>query len=353
MKQSIFESRLIKQIYDQLPGAAPGVMVQAYQNGRKLCDISVGDTFAYYDLASLTKIIFTTQAMMRAFNEGRWHIETKVKNLLAWFPSEHTTVIQLLNHTSGMEWWQPLYQEIDVNAPMAERWLKLQQLLQKSKIAPGDPPAVYSDLGFMVMAFILEKLYERPLLQVWQEIKEQFYPRLSLEFHPENQPPQPVRFYAPTEKCPWRGRVMQGEVHDENCWALGGVSTHAGLFGSVDDVGWFGLFVRGQLQGISRTLIKQKTAQLFASRSLSPQRGDWALGYMMPTPGHSSTGDYFSPHSIGHTGFTGTSFWYDPAQDLIVVILSNRLAFGREIVEFKKLRPQIHNWIVEGLRRIS
>jgi len=72
---------------------------------------------------------------------------------------------------------------------------------------------------------------------------------------------------------------------------------------------------------------------------------------MMPTPGISSSGDYFSPYSIGHTGFTGTSFWYDPAQDLLVAILSNRVAFGRDLDEFKKLRPQIHNWIVEGLRR--
>jgi len=146
---------------------------------------------------------------------------------------------------------------------------------------------------------------------------------------------------------------MQGEVHDDNAWSLGGVSSHAGLFGSIDDLGWFGLFIRGQLQGISRTLIKQKTAQLFATRSLPLGRGDWALGYMMPTPGASSSGDYFSPYSIGHTGFTGTSFWYDPAQDMIVAILSNRVAFGREREVFKELRPKIHNWIVEGLRRAS
>jgi CubicO group peptidase (beta-lactamase class C family) len=350
MKHSVFEERLIRQIKEKLPGAAPGVLVQVYQNGRKVCDVSVGDTYAYYDLASLTKIIFTTQAMMRAFSEGRWNVQTKVKDIISWFPHENILITQILNHSSGLQWWAPFYKDLDLHLTLQDRWKKLQNMISSLPLDKR-PVSVYSDLGFMTLAYVLCELYQKPLLEIWSEIKDAFYPRLSFEFHQDNKPKFPTRYYAQTEKCPWRGRVMQGEVHDENAWALNGVSTHAGLFGSVDDVGWFGLFIRGQLQGISRTVIKQKTAQLFATRSLPLGQGDWALGYMMPTRGQSSSGDHFSPYSIGHTGFTGTSFWYDPAQDLIVVILSNRLAFGREIEEFKKLRPMIHNWIVEGLRR--
>ena len=201
------------------------------------------------------------------------------------------------------------------------------------------------------LALILQKLLDKPLIEIWQEIKEAFYPRLSLDFSENNVPKFDTKYYAPTEKCPWRGKVLRGEVHDENAWSFGGVSSHAGLFGSIDDLGWFGLFIRGQLMGISKTLIKQKTARLFATRSRPPGKGDWALGYMLPTPGHSSCGDFFSPYSIGHTGFTGTSIWYDPAQDLLVAILSNRVAFGREVKDFLTLRPMIHNWIIEGLRR--
>ncbi len=350
MKHTVFEERLAKQIRDRLPGAAPGVLVQVYQNGRKVCDLAVGDTYTYYDLASLTKIIFTTQAMMKAFAEGKWGVKTKVRDVLRWFPHENTLVTDILNHSSGLMWWMPFYKELDLQTPDRERWLKLQEMIAKAPLNKQDV-SVYSDIGFLTLSYFLEEIEQKPLIEIWNEMKEVFYPRLSFEFHADNKPKFATKYYAPTEKCPWRGRVMQGEVHDENCWALGGVTSHAGLFGSVDDVGWFGLFIRGQLQGISRTVIKQKTAQFFAQRSLPLGKGDWALGYMMPTRGQSSSGDYFSPYSIGHTGFTGTSFWYDPAQDLIVVILSNRVAFGREIEEFKKMRPQIHNWIVEGLRR--
>ena len=115
MKQSVFEERLVKQISDRLPGAAPGLQVQVYQNGRKVCDVSVGDTYAYYDLASLTKIIFTTQAMMKAFSEGKWNQKTKIKEVLNWFPHENTLVTEILNHSSGLIWWMPFYKDLDLN----------------------------------------------------------------------------------------------------------------------------------------------------------------------------------------------------------------------------------------------
>src|SRR5262249_6059003 len=107
--------------------------------------------------------------------------------------------------------------------------------------------------------------------------------------------PEPQHFYAPTERCPWRGRLVQGEVHDENAWALGGLSSHAGLFGSIDDVSWYGLFLRSQLMGISKTFLKSRTVKVFTNRARSLGKGDWALGFMMPTPGSSSCGDYFRP----------------------------------------------------------
>ncbi|GIL18406.1 MAG: esterase [Oligoflexia bacterium] len=350
MKSSIFEQKLIKRIEEKLPGAAPGIMVQVHQAGKKVCDIAVGETYAYYDLASLTKIIFTTQAMIGAFQDGKWNLSSKVKDYLKWFPSEETLILDLLNHSSGLPWWLPIYKEMNVQQSVEDRWKYLQQVLEKVTIEKRDS-SVYSDVGFFVLSFLLQEMYQMPIKSVWLQTKEMYYPRLSIDFSENNIPKQPVKYYAPTEKCPWRGRILHGEVHDENCWALGGISTHAGLFGSIDDIGWFGLYVRGQLHGISKTVIKQKTAQLFATRSRPLGKGDFAIGYMMPTPGASSSGDYFSPYSIGHTGFTGTSYWYDPAQDLSVAILSNRVAFGREREDFKLLRPQIHNWIVEGLRR--
>lgn len=350
MKFSVLEKNLITQLEDRIRDTTPGVMVRAYQGGRIICDVAVGNTYAYYDLASLTKVIFTTQAMVQAFEAGKWTFETKVADLLPWFTHKETRITELLTHSSGLAWWLPLYQEINTTLPRDKRREQLQGMLQNLKIEKQDT-AVYSDVGFLVLGFIIEKLYDKSLDDVWTDIKSKFYLGTTLEFHPDNKPAHKTSLYAPTEECPVRRKLVQGEVHDLNAWSLGGVSTHAGLFGSIDDAGWFSLHLRSHLMGIARYSIRQKTAQLFAKRALPEGKGDWAMGYMMPTPGSASCGTYFSLDSIGHTGFTGTSVWYDPKMDLSVIILSNRVLYGSDNKAFGKLRPEIHNWIVENYRR--
>lgn len=350
MKYSVLEKNLIRQLEESIRDTTPGVMVRAYQGGKIICDVAVGNTHAYYDVASLTKVIFTVQGMMYAFELGKWNYNTKVADILPWFPHKETKITELLTHSSGLPWWLPLYQEINTSLSLENRRNQLRDMVKSMKIEKSDS-AVYSDVGFLVLGFILESLFDRPLLDVWTEIKNKFYLGTTLEFHLNNEPPNRSGLYAPTEECPVRKKLIQGEVHDLNCWALGGISTHAGLFGSIDDVGWFSLHLRSQLMGIARYSIRQKTAQLFAKRSLPEGRGDWAMGYMMPTAGAASCGTYFSLESIGHTGFTGTSVWYDPRMDMSVVILSNRVLYGSDNKAFGKLRPEIHNWIVENYRR--
>lgn len=350
MKFSVLEKNLIKQLEEGIRDTTPGVMVRAYQGGRVICDVAVGNTYAYYDLASVTKIIFTVQAMIYAFEMGKWNFNTKVSEVLNWFPHKETKITDLLTHSSGLPWWLPLYQEIDTSLSADQRREHLREMLKGMQIESYES-AVYSDVGFLVLGFVLEALYDRPLLEVWSEIKNKFYLGTTLEFHTNNKSVQKTSLYAPTEECPVRKKLIQGEVHDLNAWSLGGVSTHAGLFGSVDDVGWFSLHLRSQLMGIARYSIRQKTAQMFSRRALPEGRGDWAMGYMMPTPGSASCGTYFSLESIGHTGFTGTSVWFDPRMDLSIVILSNRVLYGADNKAFGKLRPEIHNWIVEHFRR--
>lgn len=350
MKFSVLEKNLMRQLEESIRDTTPGVMVRAYQGGKIVCDVAVGNTYAYYDFASLTKVIFTVQGMMYAFELGKWDLTTKVADLLSWFPHKETRVTELLTHSSGLPWWLPIYQEINTNLPPETRREQLRDMMKKMKIEKTDS-AVYSDVGFLVLGFVLEALFDRPLLEVWNDIKNRFYQGTTLEFHANNQPTQRQGLYAPTEECSVRKKLVQGEVHDLNCWTLGGVSTHAGLFGSIDDLGWYSLHLRSQLMGIARYSIRQKTAQLFARRALPEGRGDWALGYMMPTAGVASCGTYFSLESIGHTGFTGTSVWYDPRMDMSVVILSNRVLYGSDNKAFAKLRPEIHNWIVENFRR--
>lgn len=352
MKYSTLEKTLIQKLEANLRDKAPGVMVRAYQGGKIVCDVSVGNTYAYYDLASLTKIIFTTQAMMWAFELNKWNFDSFVHEFLPWFQHRNVKVRDLLTHSSGLIWWMPFYKELNLSLSQKDRRLQLQDVLRNLKLQEHEQ-SIYSDVGFMTLGFVLEKLFDKPLLEVWQEIKAKFYLGTTMNFHEGNQFTERASLFAPTEECPWRQKLLQGEVHDENCWALGGVSSHAGLFGSIDDISWYALHIRSQLMGIARYSIRQKTAQLFARRALPEGKGDWAMGFMMPTPGSASSGHFLSLDSIGHTGFTGTSIWYDPRMDMAICILSNRVLYGRENRAFSQLRPEIHNWIVEAYRKSS
>lgn len=351
MKYSSQEAKLVERIKSAIPDVTPGVVARAYHVGRLVCDVSVGQTYPYYDLASLTKIIFTQQAMMEAYDKGLWHMDSKVKDILEDFKHD-ISIRELLTHTSGLEWWIPFYQNINLDLQWQEKRSWIYKTINESKVNKTGK-SVYSDLGFILLGFILEKLHQKNILEVWEGIKTRYYPATTLEYHIENKTEIPKERFAPTEDCPWRKRILKAEAHDENTWSFGGVSTHAGLFGSIEDVSAVGLNLRSQLQGIARYSIRQKTAQLFAQRAVPAEVGDWALGYMMPSISGASCGPHFSVLSVGHTGFTGTSCWYDPRNDLLVVVLSNRVHYGRDNKGFISLRPQIHSWIYESLKRVT
>lgn len=349
MSVGLVENTLIKKIEAALPGTTPGLQIQAYHRGRKVIDLEAGETFVYYDLASVTKVIFTTQALMWSFDLDKWNLESKVKDFVTWYPHE-TKLTELMNHSSGLCWWRPFFEKVDLSQPIDQRWKFLADELKKEKLENSDNVSVYSDLNFLMFKYILESMWNMPILEIWNKVMDQFYSRSTFEFHPNNIPKNVARLYAPTERSAWRDKLIQGEVFDDNAWALGGVSTHAGLFGSVDDLSWYGLMLRSGLKGIAKSSIKSKTFKLFMQRSRPAEGGDWALGFMMPTPGKSSSGNYLSSLSVGHTGFTGTSFWFDPVNDVFISILSNRVFLGRENKAFQSLRPELHNWIMKALR---
>ena len=153
---------------------------------------------------------------------------------------------------------------------------------------------------------------------------------------------------APTEVDPWRGRLLAGEVHDENCWALGGAAGHAGLFGTAAAVGTFARAVMRTIQG-EPILSEPSTMREFIARAAVP-RSSRALGWdtMLPT---SSCGTKMSPTAIGHTGFTGTSLWIDWEKDRYVVLLTNRVHPTRTNEAIRAIRPRVHDAVVEVLAR--
>jgi serine-type D-Ala-D-Ala carboxypeptidase len=343
------EKTIHKNISESIQDITPGVLVRAYCKGQLICDVAVGATWQYYDLASLTKIIFTQQAMMRAFDAYLWSLDTQVGDLITDFFAPQIKIVSLLTHTSGLDWWKPFYQ--DLSPSIRQGWhrqrQKLYQLINRpeNKVQEEGLRSVYSDIGFMLLGFVLEKLYNKTLLQIWLDLKTDGYSSTDLHFNTADQPLYAASLYAPTEYCAMRKKVLQGQVHDENTWSLGGVSTHAGLFGSIDDIADYGLLVRSQLQGGASQSTTLKTARLFAARAVPQKIGDFALGYMLPSKESPSCSTAFSADSIGHTGFTGTSVWYDQRADFLAVILSNRVHFGRENKGFIGLRPRIHKWL--------
>jgi CubicO group peptidase (beta-lactamase class C family) len=153
---------------------------------------------------------------------------------------------------------------------------------------------------------------------------------------------------APTAECPWRERILCGEVHDDNAWAMGGVAGHAGLFSTARDVHAFATEMIDCYHGRGG-LVSQDTVRKFWTLDNSIEGSSWALGWDTPSPEHSSSGRYFSRNSVGHLGFTGCSLWIDPDRELDVVLLSNRVHPNPENNLIREFRPLIHDLVMETL----
>lgn len=333
---------------DNFKNITPGIKIQAWSRGQLKLDFSWGDVYKYYDLASLTKVIFTNSLIMRMVDEGNLKLEENVSDILSWYKHD-TTILELLNHTAGNIYWLPLYEKFDIKKPLEERFETLKIILED--YTPGDKSkSVYSDIDFLILLFVLESVFEKTISEIWTDFSEAYYSDYNFFMNPKAQYNFDVKEFAPTENCRWRGKLLQGEVHDQNTWAMGGVSTHAGLFSDIDSVSLWALRLRNILKSDTKDFISKETLALFTKRSIAETRGDWGIGFMMPTRGNASCGKYFSENSFGHTGFTGTSVWIDPDNDWIVVILANRVYFSTESKEFPQKRGLIHDQLIDWLK---
>ena len=263
----------------------------------------------WYDLASLTKVLCTVPLLLDRVARGLLDPRAPVRELLpeaAWMqpgPSlADARLIELVTHTSGLPAWQPLY------TLGLDRATLLARVVQ-TPLGDTRGRIVYSDLGYVLLGHLLERHGGRPL----EEQAAELYARMGLSdrlgFRPRGE-------CAPTERCPWRGRLLRGEVHDENASALGGISGHAGLFGTLEGVA-----------GFARALL-ELPAPLLDYLSREHARGDdgerRGFGWMLAFPGWSG-GDLCSPRAIGQTGFTGTGLWIDLERGRRTVLLTNRV----------------------------
>ncbi len=349
-------------------GELPGAVILAKQ-GDVLCYEGVFGSAAIaperretradtvYDLASLTKVMATASAVLLLVTDEKLRLDQPIAELLPEFAAhgkEKVTARHLLTHTSGLRPWRAYYEDLrERELRKGERLLGtregresiVRRILQTVLVHETGEAAVYGDLGFIVLGELVERVSGLPLDQFCATRIFQPLGLVDTHFNPVPYTGDPSR-YAATELCPWRERVLVGEVHDTNAWAMGGVAGHAGLFGSAADVLRFGEEILAADQGRSEVFPREVAVE-FLRRQELPAGSDWALGWATPTAGQSTSGTHFSPRSVGHTGFTGTSLWVDLERGTIVVLLSNRVHTVSKRSKFT-LRPTVHDLIVEA-----
>ncbi len=305
-----------------------------------------------FDLASLTKTLTTVPLLLTLFDEYTITLKTKLQDIYPSIPVDKAeiTIGQLLSHSSGLPAHKEYFHNL-VKLPAEQRKKQLLGTIFKEVLvtAPGEK-SNYSDIGFMLLGFIIEELTGVSLAKLANDslynpiwlAEDLFYPPFRSKENLE---------YVSTEKCLWKGKMLHGEVHDDNCRAMGGVAGHAGLFGTLHGVlcmceqfldQWKG---RGEHPAYSNKLIQ---------RVLEPVgNSGWTMGFDMVSESGSSSGNYFSKRSVGHLGFTGTSFWIDPVRECIIVLLSNRVHPTRENWKIKEFRPLFHDLLMKEFMDIK
>jgi len=303
-----------------------------------------------FDLASLTKPLATTLAVMRLIQKDKITLEQKAGDILPQLkggPKEDIQIAHLLGHCSGLPAYRPYYLELE-HLEFSLRKPALRDLIKREPLAyPCGTKVLYSDLGFMLLSWIIETIAGRSLNRL---VEEEIYQPLGLNlFFAGPHGDRNQLEFAATEKCPWRHRVLQGEVHDENAFVLGGVEGHAGLFGNATET--YRLLIKilsAYRDRNTDTILTPHVVKRFLTRRKKiPQ----TLGFDTPSAQGSSSGDCFSENSVGHLGFTGTSFWMDLKRSIIIVLLTNRVHPRRANDRIKEFRPRLHNAVMRYLTR--
>ena len=318
-----------------------------------------------FDLASLTKPLATASAIMLLIRERKLRLDDQLTRIIPMYGvlgKSLTTFRHLLSHSAGLPAWKAFFEDIVKNeksgrinfvASRAAKNYVYEQIHREKSVTPPGSQSVYSDLGFIILAEAVEVLTGNTFDRFCQErifkplgLRSTGFVDLTQLRTRRLQPVEEV--IAPTENCPWRKKILCGEVHDDNAYAMGGVAGHAGLFSSAHEVHAFLVRMSQCLHGKDRFL-PQAVVQEFLTRGSSPNDSNFALGWDTPTAGKSAAGSFFSPRSVGHLGFTGCSIWWDLEKNCHVVLLTNRVHPSRKNDKIKDFRPHIHDQIMKVL----
>lgn len=340
-------------------GVFSGAQVRAGRNGKSLYaehygrvreegDAPAVEEGTRFDIASLTKPLATAMLVMRAEENQKLDLSAAVQDYLPAFRrAERLTLRQLLAHTSGLPAWLPLYEACAGRGlpAAAVRESYLAQIAAAPLLDAPGTARVYSDLGFILLGFVLEAVDGRSLDQQFQSEIAAALELGETGFLPLRQkPPVPAADIVATEACPWRGRILQGEVHDDNAFVLGGVAGHAGLFGTARDLERWAQELLAIGSG-KHSLVSTATLQRYLGTETRPR-----LGFDSVEKTGSQAGRYFSDAAVGHLAFTGCSVWLDFKDGKYIVLLTNRVHPRRDNEAIKTFRPRIHDLLVESLR---
>ncbi|HMS84837.1 MAG TPA: serine hydrolase domain-containing protein [Nitrospira sp.] len=316
-----------------------------------------------YDLASLTKPLATVTSLVLLIQKGQCRLDACLADYLEECEESQVgsaTLRDLLTHQSGLPGWRGYYERLSpdgtIPSSREERQLAKHTLLDlirsEQLVYARGSRSLYSDLGFMLLGMVVERASGISLNEFFSEciVHQLGNPRIQFvlgkDQHTFGDRAHEVNgAVAPTEVDPWRGRLLCGEVHDQNAGAMGGVAGHAGLFGNVDAVmaltdEWLRAY-HGQPAMLDQDLVRE-----FTRKQLTAGPSSWALGWDTPSA-PSSAGSCFSAQSFGHLGYTGTSIWVDPVQRREVVLLSNRVHPTSRNEAIREFRPVIHDLVCQ------
>lgn len=351
-----------------------------------------------YDLASLTKPLATALWFGILVSRGMLDPQTPIGEIVACRDPmlNRAPLWRLVNHSAGLpahfEYYRGLIGACQMGTSAARCRDSVRRMIASTptQTIPGER-TIYSDLSYLLLEWACERVGGEDLSSFWRSVSETLsassptlvslpdpaadhvYPLhqdviMIPHFRPldsawrslgDRSPitDQDRACYAATERCPWRGRALRGEVHDDNAWMLGGVCGHAGLFGSPRAVGALAQIWMRAWRGLDQpTALTPEVARWMLDRAhLAPHGGSFVLGWDTPSPGYSSAGSRFGRGSIGHLGFTGTSLWIDLEREVAIALLTNRVHPSRDrarsIQGIRQLRPRVHNevWrLLEG-----
>lgn len=304
----------------------------------------------FFDLASLTKPLATTLLVMLAVQDKKLSLDDPIEKFFATKTLRGVTLSRFLNHTSPLVDWFEFRLEFKSADKILTQILNEKKLIRKTRETRG---VLYSDLGFILVGAILEKTYKQDLATLFAKKiakplrieAEAFF----VDLHHKRK--FSVTKFVPTEDCKIRRKTMQGEVMDENAWLMHGVAGHAGLFATADAVHKILLELRRAKLGKSK-LFAKKTFSLFClpKKNRKPTERYFTLGFDTPTKPYSQSGNSFSKDTIGHLGFSGTSFWWDLKKDFWIILLTNRCIHGRANKAFVAWRPLFHDNLMMKLK---